>query len=37
MSGARQPTIRWFSEIGSTNEALKQAVLGGESIPDGAA
>ena len=29
--------IRWFSEIGSTNEALKQAVLGGEPIPDGAA
>ena len=29
--------IRWLSEVGSTNEALKNAVLAGEIIPDGAA
>ncbi|MBR3289256.1 MAG: biotin--[Clostridia bacterium] len=29
--------IRWLPEVGSTNEALKQAVLGGADIPDGAA
>ena len=31
------PGIRWLSEVGSTNEALKAAVLAGERIPDGAA
>ena len=29
--------IRWFTELGSTNDALKQAVLAGEEIPDGTA
>ena len=31
------PAIRWLLEVGSTNEALKQAVLAGETVPDGAA
>ena len=31
------PVIRWLPETDSTNAALKRAVLGGETVPDGAA
>lgn len=36
-NGGGTPAIRWLAEVGSTNEALKQAIREGATIPDGAA